>query len=485
MSTPESARMSFGRVAAGLGAVALFAATINAPIAQAATVNNAIRSVDVVETTAAAGDSVKVAATWAVPDGSKAGDTFTLTLPTMLVTNALSGVTRDLKDKDGEVVARYVVSGQTVTFTLTEYAEDHIGISGTAHFGVTLARSLAPDPRTPVQFQVNGAVWPQIDYIDVTGPKPGDDYSGSASKWQNWRKVGDDPRGGILWAITGPSVPESLAHGSTYVIRDVPGAGQQIDCTEMHLWQGDKNIGGELTNRTYVGTDRYTKECTADSASVTIKPTARDVGKVFMLLGYSVVTDPNLSEYKNSGTVTLWGTANYPANSTLKVEAGGDGQGSVPSPSPAPGTPPPTTVTVTAPGVPVVVVPPVVVQPGQPAPPPVTTTVTATPTAGATPIASGAPVSTATPTVTVTDSPSTPVSGGAPATSTTTVTRTINAAPVAGGTRVSSGSPSRIDTGQPADEVNTALLTAGGLLTAGSLGALALAGRDALRRRRH
>ncbi|MDO5698545.1 MAG: Ig-like domain-containing protein [Dermatophilus congolensis] len=523
MSTHESGRFSARRIAVGLGAAALLAGAINVPAAFAATVNNAIKSINVDETSAAAGDSVKVSVVWAVPDGSKKDDTFTLTLPTMLVTNALDGVTRELKDSNGEVVATYVVHGQVVTFTLTEYAEGHTGISGTAYFGVELARDLATDPRTPVQFRVNGAVWPQVDYIDVTGPRPDHDYSTSATKWQNWTRIGTDPRGGILWSIVGPSVPESLTHGDTYVIEDTPAAGQSILCDQVTVWQGDKNVNGVLENRQFVGSDRYTKTCSASTATVTIKPAARDIGKVFMMLGTSEVTDKNLTEYKNSGTVTMWGTANYPVSSTLRVSAGGDGQGVTPAPtptgsaSPTPtdtGTPPAPTVTVTVPGPTVtapgstvtapgstttVIVnpaPPVIVQPGTPAPTSTVTTtatVTANPTpiASGTPISSGTPVASGTPTVTVTAtttpvSSGTPVSGGAPASSgtTTTVTRTVSAAPVAGGTRVSSGSPTRIDTGQPADEVNSALLAAGGLLTAGSVGALGLAARDTLRRRR-
>lgn len=193
MSTHAEGRIGALRVAAGLGVVALVGAMAVSPAAFAATVDDAIKSVEVVESSAAAGSQVTVRATWSVPDGSQAGDTFTLTLPTMLVADALDGVSIDLKAADGTIVARYTVTGQTVTFTLTEFAATHIGVHGTANFGVKLSRSLDPDPNTPVVFTVNGETWTQTDEINVVAPGPGVDYSSSATKWQTWQRVGATP----------------------------------------------------------------------------------------------------------------------------------------------------------------------------------------------------------------------------------------------------------------------------------------------------
>lgn len=458
MSTrTSSARI--GQATSGLGVLALAAAIAGTPVAVAGTISSAITSVNVAEESAAAGAAVTVKATWAVPDGSRAGDTFTLTLPQMLVADSLNGISRDLAAPDGQIVARYTVRGQVVTFTLTEFAETHIGVHGTATFGVRLNRSLQPGENTPVVFEVNGVTWPSIDQIDITGPGPGADYSSTATKWQNWVRVGDDPRGGILWAITGPAVPAALVSQGTYEIADTPGAGQRIDCDSLTVWTGATNLNGSIPAPSFVPASRYEKQCSGETASVSIRPEDADAGKVFMLQGRSVITDSARSEYRNSGVVTLWGKAAIPVSSVLTVTAGGDGEGRVtPTTSPAePTTTSPAEPTTTSPAV------PTATNPGVPAEPSGIST--------ATPIAPG--------TTATTGSASPPASAGSG-------TRTSDATATSQGstsTRTSAGSPNRIDTGVPGDEPDVPLLVLGGLMTAGSLTVLGVALRRGLRRR--
>lgn len=72
-----------------------------------------------------------VSAKWAVPDGSQAGDTFTLTFPSEVEAYAS---TIQLKDPDGNVVGSCNVSANSFLCTLSNYVTTHDNVHGTLWF---------------------------------------------------------------------------------------------------------------------------------------------------------------------------------------------------------------------------------------------------------------------------------------------------------------------------------------------------------------
>lgn len=366
-------------------------------VADAAVIPSAVTGVSIVETKADTWSQIKVHVDWTAPDGTKAGDTFTLQLPPEL--EATSGMRFTLKDEGGQVVANAVVGGDTVTFTMTDYAQSHLGVHGSAWFWTEFSDIVKPGDDLDLVFTVGSSTF--TDEIAVGDPGPvNPNYP---SKWQAWQKTTEGTPGSLMWGITGPVVAENMV-GATYQIVDTPEEGQSIDCSKVSVWSGVVTTGADFNNATWVAKDRWNLTCSPTQASVTVKPTANEIGRSFRLLGQSEVTDDTLTEYRNSGFVRLWGTADLPVSSVIRAGGGGEGTGVIPSPTTtAPGTPNPTT--------PVPTDNPTTTRPGSPAPSdnPTTTVPTDNPTTTApgTPVPT-APVTVPGPTVTITN-PAQPV----------------------------------------------------------------------------
>lgn len=438
-------------------------------VADAAVIPSAVTGVSIVETKADTWSQIKVHVDWTAPDGTKAGDTFTLQLPPEL--EATSGMRFTLKDEGGQVVANAVVGGDTVTFTMTDYAQNHLGVHGSAWFWTEFSDIVKPGDDLDLVFTVGSSTF--TDEIAVGDPGPGN--PNYPSKWQAWQKTTEGTPGSLLWGITGPVVAENMV-GATYQIVDTPGEGQSIDCSKVSVWSGVVTTGADFNNATWVAKDRWNLTCSPTQASVTVKPTANEIGRSFRLLGQSEVTDDTLTEYRNSGFVRLWGTAELPVSSVIRAGGGGEGTGVTPSPTTtAPGTPNPTTpVPTDNPTTPVPTDNPTT-SPGSPAPtdnpttpvptvtvtvPGPTTTVTSPGQPAPTIVVPGQPVPTVGvtvggPTVIVTNNPGTPAPtvnpgqtlnpGTTPTTDAPTVTVTATApattTPVSGGTPISGGTP--------------------------------------------
>lgn len=331
-----------------LGGIASAGLLVAAPVSlsHAATVPSAISSVSLRQSVTTVGSAITLDLTWSVPNGTKAGDTFTLELPPELA--VLGGTRFDLKNADGTVVASASISGQLVTFTLTDFAEHHIGVKGSAFFSVALRQSVQPGPHDLV-FTASGSVF--RDRVEV-GVRPVNDFSGTATKWAKWLPPGTPgvpANDRIHWAITGPRVTGPAPMTFT----DTPGPGQAIDCTSFTVWSGTANLSGQLVGSTFVARDRWkVLECTAAKAVVQFTPVSGDVGRVVMLMGLSSLTDTTLEKYTNSGSVAIGGGA-IPVT-TVIPGAGGQASGAIPV-TPSPGASAPcdcqtATVTVTQPG---------------------------------------------------------------------------------------------------------------------------------------
>ena len=426
-------RVPLPRILAGLVA-AVLVLVVPAAWSRADTVPGAITNVSIRQTSTAVGSAMTLDLQWQVPDGSRAGDTFSLTLPSELA--VLGGTDFPLKDGT-DTVANASIAGRVVTFTMTSYAGSHLGVHGSAFFSVTLQNSVQPGPLDLV-FTTNTTTF--RDHVDV-GVLPATDYSGTATKWAKWLPAGTPGDNRLLWAIAGPRVTGS----APYLFTDTPGPGQAIDCASLEMWSGTANMGGSLVGPTWVGKDRWTTlECSATKAVVRFVPKSSDVGRVFMLMGRARLTDTTLAEYSNSGSVAIGG-GSIPVT-TVVAGAGGVGTGT--ATAPASSVPATTTTPSTSPGTPTdtATCAPVTVTVTDTAT--VTQTVTQTVTAG--PVQPGVTVTQ--PPVTVTQTVTAPVyvpvpgpvvTVTGPAASTVTVTAgppaTSSMPPVASGTSVATG----------------------------------------------
>lgn len=133
---PASARSTVRRVLAG--AVSLLLALLGVaavPATASAAELDAITGVEITRPTGEIhqGDSIRLDATWAVPDDARPGDTFRLALPT---TPRVVGTTDsfDLTDPTGAVVGTCAVDETQVLCTLGEYAATHTEVAGTLFF---------------------------------------------------------------------------------------------------------------------------------------------------------------------------------------------------------------------------------------------------------------------------------------------------------------------------------------------------------------
>ena len=98
--------------------------------ALATEIPDAVTNVQIVESGSTLYGSMHLSLDWTVPDGTKAGDTFTIGLPPQI--EAPDGFRFPIKDAAGKVVAWGEVQGGKVVFTMTKFAETHDGVSGTA-----------------------------------------------------------------------------------------------------------------------------------------------------------------------------------------------------------------------------------------------------------------------------------------------------------------------------------------------------------------
>ena len=124
-----------------------------AATARAAEIDGAITNVTVTPTTPKQGTQLTTRIAWQVPDETTAGDTFTLSLSEHLKNLPTGFALRD--PATGAVVADATVVGtrpSVVMFTMTDYAEDHLNVSGeafvTSDFEGSTTPSGVPTPFT-------------------------------------------------------------------------------------------------------------------------------------------------------------------------------------------------------------------------------------------------------------------------------------------------------------------------------------------------
>ncbi len=325
-------------VGAVVAALALFwvLGGLQSSRASAAEIDGAITSVTVAPASAGPFDPLKVTVGWAVPDSAGAGDTFTLTLPPQL-----EPLTRsfDLRSASGQVVAKAVVSGGLVTFTLTGYADTHTNVHGTAYFDVDfdLTEISGPGP-VHLDFTTTTKVFPGTVVVTGNGIQDRD----QPAKWGSWTDPTDqgssDPKDAMTWGLESPQGPFDQV-----TLTDNGGAGMAFDCSTVHYYHAfGHDAFGRLTNVSALPASHLiSSSCTPGRLAAVIGPLAAHevVG-----VGYqTTITDPGRASYSNTARVTADGKDVPVQAEVARYDAGGSGHGSTPTSSPSSSSTSPTT----------------------------------------------------------------------------------------------------------------------------------------------
>lgn len=312
----------------------LLGAVIGAAPAQAAVIGGVITNVTVTPTNPAWGGQIRTNIDFCVPDGTQAGDTFSLTLSEHL-TALPTGF--PLKDAGGELVATAAIAPgppAVATFTMTSYAATHINVCGRAFIESSFSSSLTPGVTVPFTSVTNdGATY--TTPITPSGQGPTGDMN-SSFKFGHLPSTGDqghtNPNDAVNWNIVTPQGPLTSA-----TITDNPPAGQNIDCTSVSLVIGA---------RTATNVDALAPApiitpvvCSPDAISVTVGPIpAGQAVRLGFMIDLDVPTGAGSHVFANTANVVSVRAdgsiqTDSPASTIATSTGGGSGEGEVPTPS--------------------------------------------------------------------------------------------------------------------------------------------------------
>lgn len=338
---PRSAGLAAARAAAAIVALAVVLGTSIAMAlpGQAAVISGAITSITTTATQTQQYDRVDLDCTWAVPNGSKPGDTFTLQLPSQLRWYGASTFT--LKSPDGQAVAiAQVDSHGLVTFTLTNYVLTHsVNVHGDCTFSTQYAVATTGENVT-----LNFVVGAEVIAVEIgTGAPctqncpPAHNVAAKSMWWVDGTQQSARSR---------IEAPPTTADISTVTLTDKPGPGLAIDCTSISPSVG-KTLDADGLVLQPGDAAQHPAQVVCSPTSLSVRWTGLPPGEYTEVELTNLVTDPNLAKYTNTGTVTINGFIAPVGSHLARTDGGGTGVGSTPTPTTPPTTPattpPPTT----------------------------------------------------------------------------------------------------------------------------------------------
>jgi uncharacterized surface anchored protein len=320
--------------------------------ASAAVIPSAITSISTNAYVVASGDPVAFTCTWAVPDHSAAGDTFTMQLPPELSWSGLA--TFPLNNDAGDAVANAVVdANRLVTFTLTDFvATNPIDVHGDCGFTVIWTAATPTRTTDDLVFDVGASVIHVPVNVDPNAhvcdncTSPQIDIPVKRMWWSdsNTQDLTDSYIGG----------QELTMDSNDVTIVDEPGAGLALVCDttgpyRYYTYSGSHGWGADMHVQTPYDNDIYVPTVDCTPAKMTVHWTNLPAGEVYAVQVRSTVTDQSLAEYTNKATVTVNGESMTTSAETMHETASGTGTGtktptpsepSTPTPSNSPSFPP-------------------------------------------------------------------------------------------------------------------------------------------------
>lgn len=210
----------------------MFTRTANAAVVEA------ITNVIVSPTTIPEDGTIRADIVWSVPASAQGGDTFTLNFPSV-VTMPPSGF--ELRDASNNLVATATSSGNTLTFTLSNFVNTHTNVNGTAYISSGIAGATAGTPEN-LTFTTSTQTFSAT--IDIT---PAYTDRSQVHKLGDWTKPDQghvDPSEALAWYVI---MPNTNWVGAT--IEDTAPNGTTIDCGSLWLVEADVHpTSGALSN---------------------------------------------------------------------------------------------------------------------------------------------------------------------------------------------------------------------------------------------
>lgn len=300
---------------------------------QAATPAHAANSVDMVtnvtieEETSPNWGEVKVLFDYTIPNGSGAGDTFSITFPNDLFPHSASFT---MLDPLGDPIAHAVRSGQTVTFTLTSWAESHqnMGGSGYIRAQVRLTDETIADADFTFTTNVPGKEFTDdVAITKVTIDRNGPAKSGG---WTDYTDQGlQVPTNAIAWSVASA---KGLPNGATTrvtITDDVSLNNQSIDCATLEVFRSFVHpTSGQLGPLDLADTSRYTLQCDENTFTLDL-PAGLDEDELVWVNFKTSILDVSLPTYPNTALVSVNGAAAWPASAMVERsgDSGGTGTG--------------------------------------------------------------------------------------------------------------------------------------------------------------
>lgn len=321
-------------IAAPFALLIALAAFLLAPVAaaSAAEIPGAITAVTTDKTSYGYTERLKLTFTWAAPDSSVAGDTFTLDLPNEL--KAVTIAKFALLAPDGSVVANAAWSGKQVVFTLTDYVDTHDAVGGSGFLTVQWDHTYTPVTSQPVVLTFNGVAVeviigdkpaPQQPCTENCPPAPPTPTTRSLSKSGGWADGSyegtRDETHNLNWSIRLPGNETGFA--GPIAIVDTPGVGSVIECGTVALVRQTGLAGSAV--KSPVDPSRYTVDCSTGTLSIQLDTIAPNE---FVTVDYKgTITDQRSGVYGNSVTVTIAGESSVQQRTMKRTDAGGIGGG--------------------------------------------------------------------------------------------------------------------------------------------------------------
>jgi surface antigen len=337
-------------VIAGLVALlAVLAMLATAAPSRADVIPGAITSIRTTAAHVDEGDQVTFTCTWAVPDGSRPGDTFDLTLPHELSWVGSRAFT--LVAPDGSAVATAVVDeADHVTFTLADYAASHPrDLHGSCTF-VTVYTTAGTGGEVDLDFQVGA----EVIRVPVGTDEPcTSNCAGSrddAGKDMWWLDPAQTTTRSVIWT------PATRAGSTTVTITDVPAPGLALDCATVEAHIGS-HLGRQGKLAAPYDDDTIPAAVTCTPEGLVVRWRSVPEGEYAEVRVNATVTHPAQSTYANAAVVSFDGRDNPVQSTVVRTDAGGTGTGQVPpsattaptTTAPTPTAPTPTAPTTTAP----------------------------------------------------------------------------------------------------------------------------------------
>ncbi|WP_226533397.1 Ig-like domain-containing protein [Microbacterium paraoxydans] len=277
-------------------------------------------------------ERLRIDASWSVPDGATAGQTFGFTLPSEFAGWA-SSFTIPAEDDPTSTVAECTVSkddAPVVTCTLTDYVDGRTNLAGSLWFLVSAAEQTA---QTAVEFVVDGTTTPvSIPGSGIVRPSP---PPAAPAKW-SWEMAD----GRIGWQL---SIPGAVFEGSESITiddtldpagdgraahRNIDGSLQVWstdlagdDRQNVSAWQGEWDAAGTAFHLVIPGPIDATRQYVVRYYTV---PTQAERGDVFgntADIGGTVVHDTQVWTASGGGTGTGGATGSFSLAKILEGSA--------------------------------------------------------------------------------------------------------------------------------------------------------------------